>query len=122
YPPTFLLAVTPLGLLPYPAALAAFVPGTAALWAALVRRILPDRRAWIVAAAAPAGLITLLDGQNALLTGALAGFALLWLDRRPILAGVLIGLLAIKPHLAVLFPLALLAEARWRTIAAAAAT
>ena len=122
YPPIFMMAVVPLGLLPYPAALALFVLGTAALWAGLVRRILPDRRAWIAAAAAPAGLITLLDGQNAFLTAALAGFALIWLDRRPVAAGVLIGLLAVKPHLAVLFPLALLAEGRWRTIAAAAAT
>jgi hypothetical protein len=122
YPPTFLLVVAPLGLLPYPAALAVFVLSTAALWAALVRQILPDRRAWIVAAATPAGLITLLDGQNALLTGALAGFALLWLDRRPMAAGILIGLLAVKPHLALLFPLALVAEGRWRSIAAAAAT
>jgi hypothetical protein len=122
YPPTFLLVVAPLGLLPYPAALAAFVLSTVGLWAALVRQILPDRRAWIVAAATPAGLITLLDGQNALLTAALAGFALLWLDRRPLAAGILIGLLAIKPHLAVLFPLALFAEGRWRSIAAAAAT
>jgi hypothetical protein len=122
YPPMFLLVVAPLGLLPYPAALALFVLGTAALWAALVRCILPDRRGWIVAAAAPAGLITLIDGQNAFLTVSLAGFALLWLDRRPLAAGILIGLLAVKPHLAVLFPLALVAEGRWRTIAAAAAT
>ncbi|HKS88900.1 MAG TPA: glycosyltransferase family 87 protein [Stellaceae bacterium] len=122
YPPTFLLTVAPLGWLPYAAALPIFVLGTAALWAALGRQVLPDRRAWIVAAATPAALITLLIGQNAFLTAALAGFALISLDRRPILAGVLIGLLAIKPHLAVLFPLALLAEGRWRTIAAAAAT
>jgi hypothetical protein len=122
YPPTFLLPLMPLGLLPYAAALAVFVAGTAALWAALVRRVLPDRRAWIVAAAAPAGLINLLDGQNAFLTVALAGFALLWLERRPVAAGVLIGLLAIKPHLALLFPLALLAAGFWRTIAAAAIT
>ncbi len=121
YPPIFLLVVAPLGLVPYPAALASFVVGTAALWAALVRRVLTDR-AWIVAAATPAGLINLIDGQNAFLTAALAGFALLWLDRRPVAAGVLIGLLAVKPHLAVLFPLALLAEGRWRSIAAAAVT
>ncbi len=122
YPPIFLLVVVPLGLLPYPAALAVFVLGTAALWAALMRLVLPDKRAWIVAAAAPAGLITLLDGQNALLTAALAGFALVWLERRPFAAGMLVGLLAVKPHLALLFPLALLAEGRWRSIAAAAAT
>ena len=122
YPPTWLLVVEPLGRLPYPAALAVFVLGTAALWAVLVRQILPDKRAWIVAAATPAGLITLFDGQNAFLTASLAGFALLWLDRRPVAAGIMIGLLAVKPHLALLFPLALLAEGRWRSIAVAAAT
>jgi hypothetical protein len=122
YPPTWLMVVEPLGRLPYPAALAVFVLATAVLWAALVRQILPDRRAWIVAAAAPAGLIGVFDGQNAFLTASLAGFALLWLDRRPVAAGIMIGLLAVKPHLALLFPLALLAEGRWRSIAAAAVT
>lgn len=122
YPPIFLLVVTPLGLLPYSAALGLFVLGSAALWAVLVRQILPHRRAWIVAAATPAGLITLVDGQNAFLTAALAGFALLRLERRPVAAGILVGLLAVKPHLALLFPLALLAEGRWRSIAAAALT
>jgi Glycosyltransferase family 87 len=122
YPPTFLLIVLPFGVLPYPAAVAVFMLCTTALWVALVRRVLPDPRAWIVAAATPAALINLTIGQNAFLTVALAGFALIWLKRRPIAAGVLIGLLAMKPHLAVLFPLAFLAVGRWRTIAAAAAT
>ena len=122
YPPTFLLVVLPLGLLAYPAALAVFTAAGTALWAGLVRRVAADRRAWIVAASAPAGLINLLDGQNGFLTASLAGFALLLLARRPMLAGVLIGLLAVKPHLAVLFPLALLADRQWRAIAAAAAT
>ena len=44
YPPPFLLAVLPLGLLPYPAALAAFVIGTSALYGALIRRTVPDPR------------------------------------------------------------------------------
>src|SRR5437764_1291527 len=64
YPPIFLLPVAPLGLLPYPAALALFVFATAVLWGVLVPRIVSDRRGWIVAAAVPAGLINLLDGQN----------------------------------------------------------
>ena len=122
YPPTCLLAVLPLGLLPYPAALAVFTAGSCALWGAFIRRLFSDPRAWLAAAATPAGLFNLFDGQNAFLTAALAGFALLWLDRRPIAAGVLIGLLAIKPHLAVLFPVALVAGGYWRSFAAAAAT
>ena len=37
-------------------------------------------------------------------------------------AGVLLGLLAFKPHLAVVAPLMLLASGRWRAIAASAFT
>ena len=122
YPPTYLLLVLPLGLLAYPAALAAFVGGTVALWAGLVRALFRDRRAWLVAAATPAGLLNLVDGQNGFLTAGLAGFALVQLDRRPRLAGALIGLLAIKPHLAALFPVALIAARRWQAFAAAAVT
>lgn len=39
---------------------------------------------------------------------------------RPILSGLFIGLLAIKPHLALLFPLALMASGSWKTIFTAA--
>jgi Glycosyltransferase family 87 len=122
YPPTYLLAVWPLGLMPYLPALGVFLAATVAFWAALIRRMFADPRAWVVAAALPAGLWNFSNGQNGFLTAGLAGFAMLALDRRPVLAGVLVGLLAIKPHLAVLFPIALLADRRWRTIAAAAAT
>ncbi|HTZ37320.1 MAG TPA: glycosyltransferase family 87 protein [Stellaceae bacterium] len=120
YPPTFLLLVLPLGLLPYLAALGVFVGAGAGLWVALARALLRDRRAWLAALATPAALINLLDGQNGFLTAGLAGFALLQLERRPRLAGALIGLLAIKPHLAALFPVALVAARRWQALAAAA--
>jgi hypothetical protein len=122
YPPTFQLAMLPLGLMPYLAAFAAFTAAGVALWAALIRRLMSDRRYWIVAAAMPAGLINLIDGQNGFLTAGLAGFALLLLQPRPIAAGMLIGLLAIKPHLAVLFPIALVASGNWRAFASAAVT
>lgn len=122
YPPTFLLAVLPLGCLPYLPALAVFLTGSIGAWAALIRKIVPDRRYWIAAAAMPAGLINLFHGQNGFLTATLAGFALLLLDSQPVVAGVLIGLLAIKPHLAILFPIALVASGRWRAFAAAAVT
>ena len=59
-------------------------------------------------------------GQNGFLTAALLGGALQLLDRRPWLAGILIGCLAYKPQFGVLIPLALLAGGRWRTIGAAA--
>ena len=39
-----------------------------------------------------------------------------WLDRRPVAAGVLIGLLTLKPQLGILFPVMLIASARWRVL------
>ena len=44
------------------------------------------------------------------------------LDRRPIVAGILFGLLAYKPQFGLMIPLVLAASGRWRTFAAAAAT
>lgn len=122
YPPTFLLLVLPLGLLSYPAALVAFSAATAALWAGLTRALFRAPAAWLVAAATPAGLINFLDGQNGFLTAGLAGFALLQLERRPRLAGMLIGLLAIKPHLGVMFPIAFITGRRWQALVSAAVT
>ena len=70
----------------------------------------------------PAVFVNIGHGQNGFLTAALLGGALQLLDRRPWLAGVLIGLLAYKPQFGVLIPIALLASQRWSTIAAAIAT
>ena len=44
------------------------------------------------------------------------------LDRRPILAGVLLGLLSYKPQFGVMIPLVLIASTRWRAFTSAAAT
>ena len=41
---------------------------------------------------------------------------------RPVLAGICIGLLAIKPQMGLLMPFALIASGQWRVVAAAAAT
>jgi hypothetical protein len=61
-------------------------------------------------------------GHNGLLTAALFGFALVLLDRRPLIAGLLFGLLAYKPQFGLFIPLVLAASGRWKSFAAAAAT
>jgi hypothetical protein len=122
YPPTFYLVVLPLSLLPYKLAYWAFEIATLAFFLLVSRRVTRNRTALWCLAASPGLWINLLYGQNGFLTAALAGSALLSLKRRPILAGVFIGLLAIKPHLALLFPVALIAIGAWRTFASAAIT
>ncbi len=77
---------------------------------------------WLLLALAfPAVLVNIGHGQNGFLTAALLGAALVQLDRRPVIAGILFGLLAYKPQFGLMIPLALAAGGRWRCFAAAAA-
>src|SRR5581483_976207 len=78
---------------------------------------------WLLLALAyPAVFVNLGHGQNGFLTAALLGFALAQLERKPIAAGVLFGLLAYKPQFGVLIPLVLIATGRWKSFAAATVT
>jgi alpha-1,2-mannosyltransferase len=131
YPPLFLLLVAPLALLPYPLALLVWQGATFALYLAVIGAILQRlrrddatlARLWLPAAAAfPAAFINLGHGQNGCLTAGLLGAALVTLPRRPLLAGVLFGLLAYKPQFGLLIPVALLAAGQWRTILVAGVT
>ena len=131
YPPLFLLVATPLALLPYPLALIAWQGATFALYLAVIAAILRQprqqsgaiARVWLLAAAAfPAVFVNLGHGQNGFLTAGLLGAALLVLPQRPILSGILFGLLAYKPQFGLLIPFALLAGGQWRTMVAAGLT
>jgi hypothetical protein len=120
-PPTFLLVVSGLALLPYPISAICFLVATALFFGWVIRHFLPDRRALLLPATAPAIVYQVGTLQAAMLISGISGLALHWLDKRPRLAGALVGLLAIKPHLAVMWPLFLALSGRWRAFAAAAA-
>lgn len=121
-PPPFLLLLAPLALLPYPVAAVAAILLSGALYLTAARKWLPDTRAMLFAVTLPAAFYHLGTVQTGLLIAGLNGMILWWLDKRPRLAGALIGLLVIKPHLAVLWPLLLAVSGRWRTFVAAAAS
>jgi hypothetical protein len=118
YPPPFLLVVLPFGLIPYTGAAMLWVGTTGVAYLAVARK-LASGSVWLAAAFAPVAVNGII-GQNGLLTAALVIGAVISLDRRPFVAGLLVGCLIIKPQLAVLFPLAFLADGRWRAIAGAA--
>lgn len=122
YPPFFFVVAFLVASLPYAWGLAIWLAASFAAYLAAMRAIAPRPETLLIAAAFPAVFINIGHGQNGFLTAALLGGALHWLDRRPWLAGVLIGLLAYKPQFGVLIPVALLAGGRWNTIGAAAAT
>jgi len=122
YPPAFLLLAAALAVLPYLGALLVYQAATLFAYLAVVRQIAGRAEAWLPALAFPAVLVNVTHGHNGFITAALLGGALLVLDRRPLVAGVLMGCLAYKPQFGLLVPLVLAATGRWRTIAAAGAT
>jgi len=122
YPPSFLLLVLGFGLLPYVAAYVTWTGATLVAYLAGLWQNVRDRTSWWLIAAFPGLWLGLGQGQNQFLTAALGALGLGLLRKHPVWAGVCIGLLAIKPHLALLFPVALLAARAWRTILAAAVT
>ena len=122
YPPHFFLVAGLLALLPYGAALATWMAVTLPIYLAAVRSILPYRRWLLFALAFPAAFVNLSHGQNGFLSVGLLGLGLLSLERRPLLAGILFGLLTYKPQLGFLLPLALIAGRHWSAFIAATAT
>jgi alpha-1,2-mannosyltransferase len=121
YPPPMLLLCAAVSALPFALAWLAFeaVGLVPLVWA--LRRVLPQRWALFPLLTAPAVLMNLGSGQTGFLTAACFAWAAVLLDARPALAGVVLGLLVAKPHLAVLIPVALFAARRWRAAAACAA-
>lgn len=122
YPPSALVFLWPVAwMAPVPSfavwSAASFAAYVAAAW----RR--DARLATLgLAAIAPSTFAALFTGQTALFAAALMIGACRALPRRPVLAGVLFGLLTVKPQYGVLVPVALLAARQWRVIAVAVAT
>ena len=119
-PPTFTLLAQLLGLMPYPVAAIVFLVMSWIVYFIAARKLLPDWRSMLFAATCPAAVYEIGSIQTGLLIAGVTGLALAWQDRRPLVAGSMIALLAIKPHLAILWPVYLLVTGRWRMFIAAA--
>lgn len=116
YPPTFLFVAVVLSLMPYGIAYTVWAVGTFPAYLIAIRSIVGDRIGYLLAAAFPAVLANFTIGQNGFVTAGLIGGTLTLMERRPIAAGVLLGLLTYKPHLGLLFPIALIAGREWRVL------
>ncbi len=122
YPPIYLLIIFPLAFLPYVWSLIVWTIATLSAYLATVWKIVPERPALWLALAFPGAMVNLTNGQNGFLTAALLGGALLSVERNPVVAGALFGLISYKPQFGLLVPLFLLATGRWRALASAAGT
>jgi alpha-1,2-mannosyltransferase len=123
YPPVTLLYTPVFGALPYLWALA--------LWTLLsLLSFVLAARPWlrraslptVLGAIIPTTIVCIWAGHYGLLVGALWLAAWHNLDKRPALAGMLTGLMIVKPHMAVLMPLMFLRRRAWVAIASATAT
>jgi arabinofuranan 3-O-arabinosyltransferase len=119
YPPPFLFVAAALSVLPYAVAFVVWISGTFLAYLAAMRSIIGDRIGYLLAGAFPAVVANAVVGQNGFLSAALIGGSLALMERCPICAGALLGLLTYKPHLGILFPIVLLASGRWRVLVSA---
>jgi Glycosyltransferase family 87 len=124
YPPHALALLVPFGALPYGLALPVWlVLSGAALFAAKPGTLRPwPWQTGLLLAVSPAVLFMLSIGQATALLAFVFVAGLRLIDKKPVLAGLLFGLLSVKPHLGLLLPFVLLQRRAWLTIAVACAT
>jgi hypothetical protein len=123
YPPTAILLFRALALLPYQMSYVIWTLGTLALFVwAVVSTCSRLAVSVIGVIVAPVSIGCIASGQISFLAAALLIAGVRLAGRRPILGGVLIGLLAYKPQMAILVPIAFAAAGYWRAFAAACVT
>ena len=120
YPPSFQLFILPLSLLPYLAAYFLWALSTLVLLAIVVRRFAPSPYTLPLLVTFTGTFFNFFHGQNGFLTAALFGGGMLLLRERPIVAGILLGLMSYKPQFGLLIPIALIAGRQWTAFTAAA--
>ena len=122
YPPQFDLLVAPLALMPKGLAYSVFMIGTLAAYLVTLRRIAAENFVSVLILLAPVIVITIRCGQNGFLTGTLIGLTCIGLQTGRSIAGLPLGLMIIKPHLAVGFAVYTLVNRLWGTALVAAMT
>ena len=123
YPPSFLLLLLPFGLVGFGLSYGLFqIITAAALWGGLQTNGRPAP--WVAAACllCPAASISVISGQCSFLIVALLAAGAGWVDRRPLLAGLALGVLTFKPQFFLMVPVLLLARSAWRASAIAGMT
>jgi hypothetical protein len=121
YPPQFDLLLAPFGLLPLGLAYALFVGGTMAIYLITLSRLAGAHFPSVLVLFFPSFAITIACGQNGFLLGSLVGLACLWFCDKPLRCGAALGLMVLKPHLALAISMRVIMGKRWRTLAVAAA-
>lgn len=118
YPPHYLLMVVPLALLPYYYALALWRVVSLALTGFLLWHSGKLRGGLFLTTIFNVSLVySLIFGQNALIFAGIAGTGIYLLEKRQLLAGLCFAVLSMKPHFAIMIPVALILGKYWKALA-----
>lgn len=122
YPPQFDMLIAPLSFASRGVSYGIFTGLGLLAYVAVLRRLAGPLFCGALFGIAPALFVTILVGQNGLFLGALIGLVcLFWLSDRKARAGIALGLLVIKPHLALGIGFLVLISRQWRMLIWAAA-
>ncbi|MBX9757952.1 MAG: DUF2029 domain-containing protein [Beijerinckiaceae bacterium] len=122
YPPPFNLVVGALASLSIQAAYLVFVGGSFTAYAAVLRAVRPQEFFHLILLGFTSAIVTIICGQNGFLTASLIGlFCLLYLKSSR-WSGVVLGLMIIKPHLALGLGVWLLARREFSLLLVSAIT
>lgn len=122
YPPTFLLALFPFGMVPLALAYVVWVAGSFALYTLASLGWGWRSLCGVALLAAPTTLVAVVSGQNGFLSAALLVGGLRNLKRFPVIGGILLASLTYKPQFCLLVPVVLVAARMWRAAVAAGLT
>jgi hypothetical protein len=121
YPPQFSLLLAPLALIPTGVAYFLFTTLTFTFFLVVLRAIAGSNFVLFLIVLFPAMQVTMACGQNGFLTAGLIGLVCLFLEERPVLAGLALGLMVVKPHLAIAFAVYTILRRRWIVVTTAGA-
>lgn len=122
YPPIFLFYCLGFGFLSYLGAVTLWIIIGLCLFCIIMKRLGGEDLDLLTILVFGGTYTTLVSGQNAFISTALIGAFVLFVSNRPVLAGVMIGLLAFKPHFGILIPFVLIAAGMWRSFVSASLT
>lgn len=120
YPPPMLLFIWPIAFFTYSLSYTLWALSAPIITAKTLNLLCTN---WSIAAFAffsPQFVVSLLTGQNGLLIALILTLGIFYLEEKPFLSGLILGLLVVKPHVVFLVPLGLIFSRQWRIIAGTA--
>jgi len=116
YPPVWFFVIAPLALFAYIPSLILWLTLTFSAFLYVTCRFAPHALTIWLTLSFPGTFQNVIHGHNGFVTASILGFALLIIEKYPLTAGLLLGLLSFKPHLVMMIPLFLVAGRCWRVL------